>query len=222
MSHGQIVCLTRCEDTPGFPELLRYAIGTSCFRWMPEYTVYEQYHDYHMTQYLARVVIPPDEEYEFHGGYQYFGLGITVEMAIQEAAYNAVTRFRWDMPPMANTSFMFCPSAPPPEQALNHAEYHDLAGEMNPTILRQAQFIRALDQEFRVVRHQLFATRERLWDLLLAVEPSVRMCRLSRGVLDARAEPIPDDITPPGVGGFIPPRGPSPPGTHVSGSTSMP
>ena len=57
------------------------------YRWYPEYTVEEQYRDFNQSQYICTVRVFPDypgAEKPIHWSY---GLGVTVDMAVQDAAY---------------------------------------------------------------------------------------------------------------------------------------
>ena len=207
MATGQIVCLTRCENTPGFPELLRYVTANNYFHWLPEYTVYEQYRDFNMTQYLAKVTLHPYSEFDTYTYYTYFGMGTSVEMAVQEAAYVALTCLRREFEHLENTSFRYFPSTPSQAEGVESATYMDFSEEQNVRIRRLAHLVQVLDQQYRLVRHELCVSRGRLWNLMVAIEPSVSMGRFNRDHLYTVPESVPPELACPDVGGVIPPRG---------------
>ena len=93
---GQIVRHTRAENVSGFPAILLTILSYLGIPWYPEYTVYEEYRDYGQGQFLCKVRILNyhGDEYEHSGA----GMGISVEQAVQEAAYHAITRYCRDCP----------------------------------------------------------------------------------------------------------------------------
>ena len=84
----QIVRLTRCLDVRGHPATLIEMMSYVGYRWYPEYTVKEQFHDFNQTQYHCIVRIYPHHNgvtQPIHFGH---GIGMTENMAVQDAAYS--------------------------------------------------------------------------------------------------------------------------------------
>ena len=90
----QVVLLTRCIDVPGHTAMLVRMMVLPGYRWYPQCTVEEQYQDFNQSQYLCTVRVFPDypgAEEPIHWSY---GLGVTVDMAVQDAAYSMLTIMR--------------------------------------------------------------------------------------------------------------------------------
>lgn len=160
-----------------------------------------------MTQYLAKVMLPPSNQFSSQPGQVYYGFGTTIEMAVQEAAYTAITRLRYEIPVMHTSAFRYYPSAPEEVEGVSIAEFLDHSGETEPVVVRQAQLIQALDQQYRVMRHELFATRHRLWNTLLTVDGWIRTHQFPRTILEDTTISLLVDLAWPDVGGSTPPRG---------------
>jgi hypothetical protein len=88
----QLVLRTWARDAPGFPAVLIALLTRLGYRWYPEYMVYEDYCEFNQEQYHADVRIydrQDDSDTELH---LFHGIGVTIEMAVHDAAYSAVAR----------------------------------------------------------------------------------------------------------------------------------
>ena len=107
----QVVRLTRCIDVPGHTAMLVRMMSVAGYRWYPEYTVEEQYRYFNQIQYLCTVrVFPyyPGAEEPIHWSY---GLGVTVDMAVQDAAYSMLTIMRARHALLQNSEFCYVPAS---------------------------------------------------------------------------------------------------------------
>ena len=103
----QVVRLTRCIDVPGHTAMLVRVMSVCGYRWYPEYTVEEQYRDFNQSQYICTVRVFPDypgAEKPIHWSY---GLGVTVDMAVQDAAYSMLTIMRARHALLQNSEFCY-------------------------------------------------------------------------------------------------------------------
>ena len=73
--------------------LVRVMMETG-YRWYPEYTVEEQYRDFNQSQYLCTVRIYPSYPGAAEPLHWTYGLGVTIDMVVQEAAYTMLTIMR--------------------------------------------------------------------------------------------------------------------------------
>jgi hypothetical protein len=90
----QLVLRTWARDVPGFPAVLIDLLIRLRYCWCPEYMVYEVYREFNQEQYYADVRIydqQDDSDTELH---RFHGMGVTIEMAVHDAAYSAVARLR--------------------------------------------------------------------------------------------------------------------------------
>ena len=90
----QIVRYTIANATIGFPAILVRLMTRLGYRWYPEYYVYEEYGEFNQEQYLAIVRIWSREDRSIRELHTFEGIGVTVEMAVHDAAYTALTRLR--------------------------------------------------------------------------------------------------------------------------------
>ena len=91
---NQVVRLTRCLDVPGHTAKLVRVMTEAGYRWYPEYTVKEQFRDFNQSQYLCTVRIFPSYPGSTEPLHCSYGLGVTIEMAVQDAAYSMMTIMR--------------------------------------------------------------------------------------------------------------------------------
>ena len=101
----QIFCLTRCIGVRGHPATLiemMYFVG---YRWYPEYTVEEQFRDFNQTQYHCIVRIYPHHIGVTQPVLFGHGIGMTENMAVQDAAYSCMTLLREEHALLRDTSF---------------------------------------------------------------------------------------------------------------------
>ena len=108
---NQVVRLTRCLDVPGHTAKLVRVMTEAGYRWYPEYTVEEQFRDFNQSQYLCTVRIfssYPGSTEPLHCSY---GLGVTIEMYVQDAAYSMMTIIRARTALLQNTDFRYMPAS---------------------------------------------------------------------------------------------------------------
>ena len=106
----QVVRLTRCIDVPGHTAMLVRVMMETGYRWYPEYTVEEQYRDFNQSQYLCTVRIYPPYPEAAQPLHWTHGLGVTIDMAVQEAAYQMLTIMRAHHGLLQNTEFCYVPA----------------------------------------------------------------------------------------------------------------
>src|SRR3954469_17252838 len=90
----QIVRLTRCIGVRGHPATLIEMMSFVGYRWYPEYTVEEQFRDFNQTQYHCIVRIYPHHIRVTQPVLFGHGIGMTENMAVQDAAYSCMTLLR--------------------------------------------------------------------------------------------------------------------------------
>ena len=112
-TQNQVVRLTWCLDVPGHTAMLVRVMTEAGYQWYPEYTVEEQYRDFNQSQYLCTVRIFP-----FYPGSTEplrcsYGLGVTIEMSVQDAAYSMMTIIWARTSLLRNTNFRYMPMSLP-------------------------------------------------------------------------------------------------------------
>ena len=112
-SQNQVVRLTRCLDVPGHTGMLVQLMVKSGYRWYPEYTVEEQFRDFNQSQYLCTVRIYPSYPGATEPLHCSYGLGVTIEMSVQDAAYSMMTIIRARTALLQNTDFCYMPASLP-------------------------------------------------------------------------------------------------------------
>ena len=88
---NQVVRLTRCIGVTGHTSMLVRVMIETGYRWYPKYTVEEQFRDFNRSQYLCTVRIFPSYPGSTEALHCSYGLGVTIEMAVQDAAYSMMT-----------------------------------------------------------------------------------------------------------------------------------
>jgi hypothetical protein len=99
-------------ESTGFPALLVDLLTMKGYRWYPQYTVYEEYHEFNQENYRAKVVIFDRRDRSINELYTFFGCGVTVEMAVHDAAFVAITRLRGELTGLEDTGFRYFPYVP--------------------------------------------------------------------------------------------------------------
>src|SRR6266566_7176601 len=99
----QVVRLTLAHDTTGFPAILINLLIRLGYHWYPAYTVYEDYHEFNQEQYEAEMVIWDRQDLSITELHTFRGIGVTVEMVVQDAAYAAIVRLRAANPCLEET-----------------------------------------------------------------------------------------------------------------------
>src|SRR3954465_7702544 len=125
----QIVRLTRCICVRGHPAMLIEMMSFVGYRWYPEYTIEEQFRDFNQTRYHCIVRI-----YPHHIGVTQLvlfghGIGMTENMAVQDAAYSCMTLLREEHAMLRETSFRYIPVALPGKEVYYIELYSDHSAE---------------------------------------------------------------------------------------------
>ena len=90
----QVVRHTMAIGASGSPAVLAEMMTYLGYRWHPEYTVYEEYQDFNQEQYRAIVHLYSREYDSTTVLHTAHGVGVTIDMAVHDAAYAALTRLR--------------------------------------------------------------------------------------------------------------------------------
>ena len=108
----QIVRLTYAHETTGFPAILIGLLKKLGYRWYPEYTVYEDYREFNQEQYEPEMVIWDRQDRSITELHTFRGIGVTVEMAVQDAAYAAIVRLHAANPSLEDSVYRYIPYTP--------------------------------------------------------------------------------------------------------------
>src|SRR3954470_24035883 len=101
----QIVRLTRCLGVRGHPVMLIEMMSFIGYRWYPEYIVEEQFLDFNQTQFHYIVRIYPHHTGVTRPIHSRHGIGMTENMAVQDAAYSRMTLLREEHAMLGGTPF---------------------------------------------------------------------------------------------------------------------
>ena len=203
--YPQVVRMTRCEGTTGYPEMLRDMVTFLGFRWAPEYQVYEQQREFEQTYYQAIVYILSDDGMSVV--HQYEAVGSTVDMAVQQAAYVSITVLRADYWGFDDSIYRHIPRGYITSDGAHFTLYDSLdVYERDSSRLHiTAQFVRhsdavaqTLTQELASVREQLYLALTRLATYTTDFVGDERFARFDQPV----GHRLPD------AGGYEPIRGP--------------
>ena len=170
---GLVVCLTRCQGVRGFPALFAAALASQGCRWYPEYVVYEEHLPYGQGQFLCEVnVLHPDGDRPHHRA---SGVGMTVEQAVQEAAFNGLSIYRGNCDYLNNpiSDFYHFPAADNSLEGCYVARYSNPATEPDHNHRARIEMVRALDLRARQWYLYTVAARESHRNTLSALEPYV-------------------------------------------------
>src|SRR3954467_884890 len=121
----QIVRLTRCIGVRGHPATLIDMMSFVGYRWYPEYTVEEQFRDFNQTQSHGSVRIYPHHIGVTQPVLFGHGIGMTENMAVQDAAYSCMTLLREEHALLRDTLFRYIPAALPGEEGYYTGLYSD-------------------------------------------------------------------------------------------------
>src|SRR3989337_1743277 len=205
----QRVLRTWARDAPGFPAVLIALLTRLGYRWYPEYMVYEVYREFNQEQYYANVRIydqQDDSDTELH---RFHGIGVTIEMAVHDAAYSAVARLRGELSvDLGASEFRYIPYAPAGDAT---GYYTAVCTPYEPRRYDQRVLIQctqALDRTVRALTVELFATRARLYEAMTQLLPAVRAGIHPEHILYPSRTEMPPGIAWPAVGGHTPARGP--------------
>ena len=204
---NQVVRLTRCLDVPGHTAKLVRVMTEAGYRWYPEYTVEEQFRDFNQSQYLCTVRIFPSYPGSTEPLHCSYGLGVTIEMAVQDAAYSMMTIMRVRSGLFRDSDFRYMPGSLPGAQGYLQAIYADPTQEDSWT-RTTAEMLEDKDRENRALRLELFNTRADHWATLTRFAPAVQAGYSDMRDLYPVRSALPDVMGWRDVGGITPPRGP--------------
>ena len=204
---NQVVRLTRCLDVPGHTAKLVRVMTEAGYRWYPEYTVEEQFRDFNQSQYLCTVRIFPSYPGSTEPLHCSYGLGVTIEMAVQDAAYSMMTIMRVRSGLFRDSDFRYMPGSLPGAQGYLQAIYADPTQEDSRT-RTTAEMLEDKDRENRALRLELFNTRADHWATLTRFAPAVQTGYSDMHDLYPVRSALPDVMVWRDVGGITPPRGP--------------
>ena len=105
---NQVVRLTRCIGVTGHTSMLVRAMIETGYHWYPEYTVEAHLQDFNQSQYFCTVRIFPSYPGSTEPLHCSYGLGVTIEMVVQDAAYSMMTIMRVRTGLLHNTDFRIC------------------------------------------------------------------------------------------------------------------
>ena len=205
----QLVRLTVADAMTGFPAILVRLMTRLGYRWYPEYYVYEEYNEFNQEQYSAIAHIWSREDRSIRELHTFQGIGVTVEMAVQDAAYDALTRLRSLNRCLDDSEFRYIPY---PADASEPARYTAVC---TPYIRRRydsqvlIQSNETLDRAYRAVCIELFATRARLRDAMTQLLPAVSAGIHPEYILYPLRTVMPPGVDWPDAGGQTPARGPA-------------
>jgi hypothetical protein len=146
MPHGcQVVRLTCVEHVPGYLAFLYQPCPTMICRGIPSTQCTRSISDYGQGQFFCEVrVLNPEGD-----GVQHIarGIGITVEQAVQEAAYHAITRYRYEWPYLAADycPFRYFPNAADGAEGVYRSVYASASDHPDPTVRCLVEMLNAKD-----------------------------------------------------------------------------
>ena len=157
---GLVVCLTRCEGVRGFPALFAAALASEGCRWYPEYVVYEEHMPYGQGQFYCQVRVLNEDGDRVQ--FQHAGVGMTVDQAVQEAAFNGLSVYRGYNDYLANpiSDFYHFPAADEGQEGCYVARYSDPSTEPDQSHRALVEMVRALDLRARQWYLYTVASRE--------------------------------------------------------------
>ena len=136
------------------------------------------------------------------------GVGVTIDMAVHDAAYAALTRLRGEYQELDTSPFRHIAIASDVgAEGYYTAAYSTVTREpfYHQNLVLHAD---GLDRANRALRHELYTTRQHLYHAVTLLHPSVRFGDLSRSVIYPARTVMPQGVGWPEVGGYCPTLGP--------------
>jgi hypothetical protein len=196
--------MTQCEDTRGFPALLRELLNYLGFVWYPEYRVSEIPRGEHQHRYRAVVYVPADDYRKFPE-HSCEATASSVEMAVQRAAYGMVIMLRSTYTCFDRSPYRYVPAGVRISQSrYATGEYADPEQE-NSRLFMTAQFVQCQDRFTQALLLELDSVTEQLWHARqhLAAYTTPQPSHPSY----PQSVQFPPSCAPSDVGGYIPHRG---------------
>ena len=135
------------------------------YRWYPEYTVEEQFRDFNQSQFICTVRIFPSYPGSTKPLHWSYGLGITMEMSVQDAAYSMISIIRDGYASLQDTEFHYLPAAHTGQEGYYTGLYADASHE-EPLLCTTTEMLEERDRENRALRMELYNTRQDHWATL--------------------------------------------------------
>ena len=150
---GRVVRLARCENVPGFPALLNAMLAETGGLYYPEYVVHEEYRPFGMGQFMCQVNFIDQDNLGGSRRYihQAYGLGLTVEQAVQEAAHTAVGWYRYYNSYLAaeESSFTHYPGEQDTPEGVHRGEYTEPSSDESLRYRALVALVQAFDARSR-------------------------------------------------------------------------
>jgi hypothetical protein len=205
MAYQQVVRMTQCEDTLGFPTLLREMLSYLGYVRYPEYRVFEVPRGEHQHRYRVVVYVPADD-YRMLPVHSCETTAGSVEMPVQRAAYYMVTMLRSTYTCFDRSPYRYVPSGIhiPSLTLYGTAEYADPEQE-NCRLYMTAQFVDCQDRFTQALLFELDSVTEQLWQTRrhLAAYTTPQPCHPSY----PQSVQFPPICAPSDAGGYVPDRG---------------
>jgi hypothetical protein len=204
MAYQQIVRMTQCEDTRGFPVLLREMLSYLGYVWYPEYRVTEIPRGDQQHRYRAEVHVPADDLRYFP---EHFAeaTASSVEMAVQRVAYCMIITLRSTYTCFESSPYRYVPSGVRVTQARYHTGGYADPEQENSRLFMTAQFVQCQDRFTQALLHELDSVTEQLWrtrqHLAAYTTPQPSHPSYPQSVR------FPPTCAPSDVGGYVPDRG---------------
>ena len=205
MAHQQVVRMTQCEDTLGFPALLREMLSYLGYVWYPEYRVFEIPRG--ENQHLYRVVVyVPADDFRKLPEHCCETTAATVDMAVQRAAYHMITVLRYDNTCFELSPFRYVPlGIHIPSLSLYATGEHADPERENSRLFMTAQFVECQDRFTQALLFELDSVTEQLWHTRRHLA-AYTTPQPSHPSYPQRVQ-FPPCCAPSDAGGYIPDRG---------------
>lgn len=158
----QVVCLTRCIDVRGHTAMLVRAMTFMRYHWYPEYTVIEEFHNFNQNQYRCTIRTYPPVVGAAEPMHFAYGVGITINMAVLDAAYSCLMLLDENHTMVRETEFRYIPAALEEEEGYLSSLYSD--STLEETLVQStAQLPKNRDHKVRALFLELYSTHTYLW-----------------------------------------------------------
>ncbi|KAI5021624.1 hypothetical protein ZWY2020_058354, partial [Hordeum vulgare] len=208
----------------GFPSILIDLLTRLGYRWYPEYTMYEDFREFNQYQYQAEVRIFDQMGNSTRKRHVFCGIGLSIDMAVHDAAYIAITRLRGVYPHLEQSAFRYIPYVPAGDETgsdltayttrVRERNDRSYAAVCTPYVTRRhdtrvlVKYTEALDHAFRALTMELYAMRARLYDALTELQPPVHPRVHPAHILEPSRTELPPGLEWTNGGGSTPALGP--------------
>ncbi|KAI5017303.1 hypothetical protein ZWY2020_042191, partial [Hordeum vulgare] len=176
-------------ETTGFPVILVDLWTRLGYRWYPEYTVYEDFREFNQYQYPAEVRIFNQTTNSTPERHIFCGIGLSIEMAVHDAANIAITRLHGAYPHLGESAFRYISYVRVGDETgfdltaytarVRERKDRSYVAVCAPYMMRRydarvlVQYTEALDRVFRALTMELYAMCARLYDASIELQPTV-------------------------------------------------